>query len=198
MEVNGCPEKVRSDCGTENGAVAAMQCYFRSNEEAHIYGSSPHNQRIEGWWSFFRRSRTHWWINFFKDLIQTEEYTPGNELQDECLWFSFASLLQHDINHVKDHWNTHYIRKSRHGTVSGRPNELFNLPEHYGVLNYIEPVPQEKYDHAANDYLFQDEDDNIHQEYFQYIMDANGLQSPSNWRDALTLYHQLLQIANGI
>ena len=49
MEVNGCPEKVRSDCGTENGAVAAMQCYFRSNEEAHIYGSSPHNQRIEGW-----------------------------------------------------------------------------------------------------------------------------------------------------
>ena len=188
---------VRSDCGTENGDVAAIQCYFRSDEEAHIYGSSPHNQHIEGWWSFFRKSRTQWWISFFKYLIERDEYTPGNELQEECLWFSFSALLQQDVDFVKNHWNTHYIRQSRFHTVSGRPDELYNLCEHYGVLDYIEPVTQEKYNHVADEYLFQDDEENITQEYFQYVMDTNGLQLPSNWREAFTLYHQLLQLGQG-
>ena len=46
----GCPFKVRSDCGTENVVVAALQSYFSDSEDAHVYGSSHHNQRIEGWW----------------------------------------------------------------------------------------------------------------------------------------------------
>ena len=48
-EYGGCPLKVRTDCGTENGLVAAAQCYFIGNDLAHIYGTSPHNQLIEGW-----------------------------------------------------------------------------------------------------------------------------------------------------
>jgi hypothetical protein len=54
--LRGCPRLVRSDCGTENVLVAAMQCYFRASGDdefaglnAHKYGSSPSNQRIEGW-----------------------------------------------------------------------------------------------------------------------------------------------------
>ena len=49
-EYGGCPLKGRTDCGTENSLVAAAQCYFTGNDLAHIYGTSPHNQRIEGWW----------------------------------------------------------------------------------------------------------------------------------------------------
>ena len=30
-ELKGCPIIVRTDCGTENGMLAAMQCYFRSD-----------------------------------------------------------------------------------------------------------------------------------------------------------------------
>ena len=70
--VEGCPIVLRTDCGTENGTMAAMQCYFRSEAggqfagiNAHKYGSSHSNQRIENWWSFLRRSRSSWWINFF-------------------------------------------------------------------------------------------------------------------------------------
>ena len=33
----GCPRKLRTDCWTENGLVAAAQCYFTDNEQAHIY-----------------------------------------------------------------------------------------------------------------------------------------------------------------
>ena len=100
-ENGGCPTKVRTDCGTANGLLAAAQCYFMADIESHIYGSSPHNQRIKACWSFYRRSRATWWINFFKDLNTVP----------------------------KDHWNTHLIRKSRHETDSGRPDELFHLPE---------------------------------------------------------------------
>ena len=56
---------VRSDCGSENVLVAAMQFYFQADGDdefagsnAHQYGFCPSNQRIEGWWSFFRQSRS--------------------------------------------------------------------------------------------------------------------------------------------
>ena len=56
-ENEGCPTKVRSDCGTDNGLLAATQCFFMNDLESHIYGTSPQNQRIEAWWSFYRRSK---------------------------------------------------------------------------------------------------------------------------------------------
>ena len=77
VKVNGgCPILLRTDCGTENGVMAGMQCYFRQNgrdafagEKSHKYGSSPANQRIGAWWSHFRRGRAGWWIDFFKDMV---------------------------------------------------------------------------------------------------------------------------------
>ena len=52
--VEGCPIVLRTDCGTENGTMAAMQCYFCSEAgdqfagiNAHKYGSSHSNQRIK-------------------------------------------------------------------------------------------------------------------------------------------------------
>ena len=140
----GCPRKLRSDCGTENGLAAAAQCYFTNNEQAHIYGTSPHNQRIEGWWSYFRRSRANWWINFFKDLMEREVFTTGNDLEMECLWFCFSNLIQQDLDLVKHHWNTHYIRRSRHDTVPGRPDELFHLPEMHNTQDFLEVVNEEQ------------------------------------------------------
>jgi len=64
-EYGGCPLKVRTDCGTENGRVAAAQCYFIGNDLAHVYGTSPHNRRIEGWWLYLRQHTTTSWINVF-------------------------------------------------------------------------------------------------------------------------------------
>jgi len=69
-ENEGCPRKVRTDCGTENGLLAAAQRYFMADIESHIYGPSPHHQRREAWWSFYRRSKATWWINLFKDLME--------------------------------------------------------------------------------------------------------------------------------
>ena len=110
--LSGCPEKVRTDNGTENGVIAVMQCLFRDDLKAHMYGRSTVNQRIEGWWSYLRRNRSTWWINFFTDLIETGDFTPGNEVEMECLWYCFSGVIQQDLDFVIEHWNTHTIRPS--------------------------------------------------------------------------------------
>ena len=134
-ECGGCPMKVRTDCGTENGIIAAMQCEFRGNADAHKYGTSPANQRIEGWWSFLRRNRSTWWMNYFRDLVERELFNPLNELQTEALWYCFSCVIQKDLNKVKEQWNTHRIRKNGHDTVPGVPDELYFLPEAHGGVD---------------------------------------------------------------
>lgn len=87
-EYGGCPlsMKIWTDCGTENGLVAAGQSMPFGDDLAHIYGTSHHNQQINGWWSYLRQNFTSWWINFFKDLLEQQVFTTGNKLQMECLY----------------------------------------------------------------------------------------------------------------
>ncbi len=98
--------------------------FFHDDLDAHKYGTSRQNQRIEGWWSFYHCSQATWWINFFKGLIEDDQYNPGDELKRECLWHCFFQLLQKDLDQLAYHWNTHYIRESRFNAVNGRPDEL--------------------------------------------------------------------------
>lgn len=143
-QLKGCPMIVRTDCGTENGIIAATQCYFRSagndafaGYKSHVYGSSHANQRIEGWWSFLRRNRTSWWIDYFKDMVTSTLLNVGNEFHMESLWFCYAHIIQADLDNVVEHWNSHYIRQSRHDTVSGIPDILYSLPEYYGKTDCL-------------------------------------------------------------
>ena len=197
----GCPRVLRTDCGTENVTMAAMQCYFRGNGNddqaglnAHRYGSSPTNQRIEGWWSFYRHERSTWWINFFKDLVETNIVDNASELSMSCLWFCFKDILQADLDHVRDHWNTHYIQKSRHDTVPGRPDELFYLPENSGFEDFRCPITEQQLDDMAV-YCTTDEEENIFLEYFNYALESLSLNRPTNWREALTLFQRLMQVS---
>ena len=196
-EHGGYPTKVRSDCGTENGLLAAAQCFLMDDVESHIYGTSPHNQRIEAWWSFYRWSRASWWINFFKDLMERSIFTPGNDLEMECLWFCFSSLIQRDLNTVKDHWNTHFISRSRHETVPGRPDELFFLPELHSAQDYKQPVTEEQCQHILENHLGMEECGNEYQEYFEYVLDSADLAPPHDWREGLNLYSRLLDFPKG-
>jgi len=93
-EFGGCLVKVGSDCGTENGVLAAIQCEFRGSTDAHAFGSSPANQRIQGWWSFYQRNHSTRWINFFKDLIDKDLFHPGNQLEEAALYTLFQNGSQ--------------------------------------------------------------------------------------------------------
>ncbi|XP_068710989.1 uncharacterized protein [Montipora foliosa] len=195
-ELGGCPVKLRTDCGTENGVMAAMQCTFQQSADAHKYGSSPANQRIESWWSFYRKNRCGWWMEFFKSLVEHEIFNPGDEIQMACLWFCFAHLLQDDLDKVKEHWNTHLIRGSRYDTISGRPDELFFLPElHGGEDGLLHPILDDEIQ-SIRENLTYEEEQTIYQEYFEYVLENTDLQLPNNFEQGLSLYKQLLEIAN--
>lgn len=198
-ELKGCPVRLITDLGTENGLAASMQCYFQDNSDAHRYVSSTRNQRIEGWWSFYCRSRSAWWRNFFKDLESEGVIDSSSTLHMECLWYCFAQILQNDLNIVKEHWNSHRIRKSRHNTVSGRPDCLFFLPEHYGAMgNLLLKVPQPELDYVS-EHIVKTDNYNEFQEYFEYARRFLEIDFPNDWREADTLYRKLVSVAeNGI
>ena len=188
---------VRSDCGTENVLVAAMQSYFRADgddefagSKAHQYGSSPSNQRIEGWWSFFRQSRTDWWISFFKNICQSRIIELGNDFQMECLWFCFARVIQKELDNVRDHWNSHYIRRSRHDTVPGVPDILYYLPESTGAVDCLVPVSNLKVQEVEPQCQMEVQE-SIHQEYFEYIMESKGWDYPLDNKEAFNLFQSL-------
>ena len=63
-------------------------------------------------------------------------FLTGDVLHEVCIWFCFAELIlliQHDLDFVKFHWNTHYTRHSRHETIPGKPEELYYPPENFGA-----------------------------------------------------------------
>lgn len=201
-ELGGCPVILRTDTGTENTVIAAVQSYLRcdgqdehAGAKAHVYGSSHSNQRIECWWSSFRKLRSNWWMNFFKDLVDRgAELSTSNVLQMECLWFSFSPLIQKELDEVCRHWNSHYIRKSRHDTVAGRPDELFYLPECVDAENQLQAIGNAKFQDMFQ-YCHDYQEEYLYQEYFRTIATHGQFEEPNSWQEALDLYRQLLAIA---
>ena len=194
-KLGGCPVELVTDLGTENGKMAAMQSFFCDNENSHRYVGSPRNQRIESYWSIYRKTRSSWWINFFKDLVDNSRLNTASEFAKNCLWFCFAHLIQEDLTEACEQWNTHRIRKSRHYTVDGRPDVLFFLPEsNGGESNLIAPVADDKMAYARN-HLIESKTAHDHFVYIQYVMDSQQFSKPENWREALELFESILTIA---
>lgn len=191
----GCPIDLVTDLGTENGLMAGMHSFFRNDPDSHRYVPSTRNQRIEGWWSFLRKQETSWWISFFNDLTSAGIVDLADLLEKECLWFCFAGILQQHLNETCEHWNTHYIRRFRHDTVSGRPSALYYLPEAYGgTPNLSLRVPEQQINYARL-HLVEEHEDNDYQEYFNYVMVNSQVQYPANWQDALRLFFFLRNCA---
>ena len=92
-------------------------------------------------------------------------------IDKEYLWFCFSKIIQKDFHVLKDHWNSHRIRKSRFETIPGRPNVLYYLRDISGeatdlklhvsnqqintVLSYVTPV-----NNVLNEY----------QEHFEHVI----------------------------
>ncbi|XP_028409487.1 uncharacterized protein LOC114532100 [Dendronephthya gigantea] len=203
-EQRSCPTVLRTDKGTENGIMATAQCFLRRNHvdgqrgtNAHRYGSSHTNQRIEAWWAMLRRSWSSWWINFFKDLAATGVLDTSNEIHLECLWFCFVKVMKKDLKGIKESWNTHYIRKSRYYTAHGIPDQLFFLPESVGAENYQKEYLQPDMDEVER-YIAtatEDESHQIYQEYFEYSSAVLGFQEPNTWRESLAMFQRLIGVA---
>ena len=101
-----------------------------------------------------------------------------------CLWFCCKDVLQADLDHVRDNWNTHYNKKSHHDTIPGRPDELFYLPENNGFEDFRCPFVQ--YNRHRRKHVM---------EYFNYALESLNLHCPTNWREALALFQHLIKVS---
>ena len=130
------PRCVRTDRGSENIIIAGIQRYFRRNgtdqmagQASFMFGTSTSNQRIESWWSIFKRNRASLWINIFKDMIDTAIFNPGIPFHVECARFCFLPLLQTELDETVTLWNSHRIRKVKNSdSPAGRPDILYFSP----------------------------------------------------------------------
>ena len=121
---SGSPVILITDPGSENPVMAIMQSMLRSDGintvvkiNLHRFLESKQNERVEAWWSFYKRNRSAWWISLLKDLRGI--FLQGNEYHKEYLWLCFSQLFQEDLQFVQSHWNTHYIWGCRFDTVAG-------------------------------------------------------------------------------
>ncbi len=54
-----------------------------------------------------------------------------------CLSYVYEQLLQSDIDAFVSDWNMHVIRKNRFSCgPSGRPDDMFDMPKHFGKVQY--------------------------------------------------------------
>ena len=81
-------------------------------------------------------------------------------------------------------------------TISWRPDELFFLPElHVGEDGLLHPILDDEIQ-SIRENLTYEEEQTIYQEYFEYVLENTDLQLPNNFEQGLSLYKQLLEIAN--
>ncbi|XP_062851516.1 uncharacterized protein LOC134314752 [Trichomycterus rosablanca] len=197
------PMRLRTDCGTENGIMAAVQCTLRhqhtdyySGASSHMYGSSTNNQRIESWWSIFRKGRSQFWMELFADLRDAGYFNGSHEHQ--CLLrFCFSDVIQKDLDECVTLWNSHRIRTSRTASCPGGvPNELYYLPHRFGSRDCGFRIEETELDvfPESRQSVNSCGDQNI-QEYLDFVVECSQLQKPSNWESTSELYLWLKEIA---
>ena len=143
---------------------------------------------------FLCKNRTSWRRSFFQDLETQGTIDSASEIHKECLWYCFSSVLQKDCDRVREHWNTHRIRKSRHDTVHGRPDSLFFLPEYNGgVADLLLKAPLMEVSEVSQQCI-KETANNVHQEYFEYVQASLGVPQPTTWQGALELFQKLICI----
>ena len=199
-EFGFCPQKLRTDLGTENGIMADMHCFLVNNADSHSYGTSVANQRIENWWSSLKKGFTSWVIDFFKGLIEDDLLIIGHNVHMECVWFVFSRLLQKELDEVRYSWNTHYIRRSRNDTIPGIPDINFYAPIISGFENKkvlisedtIQNVLRER--NVINEAAELERGDNADlTEFFQYVVHMEALSyPPKNWNEARFMYQTII------
>ena len=201
-DLNLVPRKIRADRGSENVVIGGIQRFLRrshndsaSEMQSFSYGKSTNNQRIEAWWSFFRRSRTNWWINFFKDLEETTDFDQSVYHHFECVRFCFLTIIQTELDETKKMWNSHRIRYVRNSECpGGRPDVLFFAPHHSGGRDCKFPLLQSELQ-LAKECCTESRMFGCSTEFVQLariIMQENQLVMPMNVVEAKELFETLI------
>ena len=192
-----CPALLQTDCGTENGSMAAIQTLLRQNDsdrherQSHRYRSSISNQRRECWWSHFRRGPIAFLIRLFKDMVDEGNLDLHNTLHIRCIRFAFTHHVQRELDLAAQYWNTHRIRTNGlYTSEGGIPDEMYFIRNQTGALDCGRPVNmnslaqcQEFVPGPSSVSGSEDFDD-----YMRQVMDQRQLEKCWNWEGCLRFY----------
>ena len=197
------PQKVRGDKGTENVNVCGIQRFLRrdhldqsSGYNSFLYGKSVSNQRIEQWWSHLKRHTTQSWIDYFKDMRDIGTYDDTNKIHVEALKFCYYGVIKNELNNVKNDWNHHKIRKSRHAeSPCGRPDLMYYLPHNYGGENQGFQINNHELDISIESYTRKPKPMPCQEAFIelaQMVMNEQNLLYANSRDEAEQLYYKLI------
>ena len=193
---------LRKDFGTENSNLRDFQQALRYNhyddqagENSFIFVKSTANQRIERFWSHFRRHTLDFFIALFKNMEDLNLLNVKNPIHIEVLRYCFGPIIEHYIKLSKKEWNDHRIRKQNFRNIAGGiPNVLYYCPEfHNGVqcgkavnLDHVKILLKE---YTSEPYLVDPEVKTI-------LDDLFGHEAPHTSEQALYLYFKIIDFLN--
>ena len=143
LKANGLPCITRSDGGTENVHVATYQTHAYG-PEAHIYGCSTRNTRIEGAWRQMRDRSMDDWMAFFQRLTALGIYRPSDDYHIMVARYLFTDMINYDLELFRETWNRHRIRKqANYGNPGGVPDVMY----YHSNNNFLCPIPCGFFEH---------------------------------------------------
>ena len=107
--------------------------------------SSSMNQRIEAYWSNFRKDRLGWWKHFLQDLVDLELFDPSDQVQVDCLRFCLVKLFREEVTEVATALNQHIISHHRNDGPTGRL-DFFFFYHTYDTIDHLQDVKDEDID----------------------------------------------------
>lgn len=92
--LGACPQRMRTDYGTENGNMEVILTALRRYAPScFLYGTSQLNQRIESWWGILRKECLQFWMNCFSELKDNGQF-GGLWFDKDLIRFCFMKLIR--------------------------------------------------------------------------------------------------------
>lgn len=203
IELGALPKRIRADMGTENAGVALIQTILNENNHGgttFLYGTSPHNQRIESWWSILRKEAATEWMDFMAAL-KDGGYFTGTYIDTSIVQYVFMPILNEELKVLVGVWNNHRIRRSRNAvTPCGKPNVLYNVPEIFDRVDYRVEFDPDMANVALDEYVsLHNESENCETEIkdvLDILMEDNGWHMAADRFEGATLYLNLREALN--
>ena len=208
-QLKGIPVRIRCDDGTENSIIEPIQIALRSahtdefsGRASFMIGASIANQRIECFWSQFRKERPLWWQQLFKEMSDCGFLDITVPAIAECVRYCFMDILRKELTDVALRWNQHLLAPSQNSQLPrGRPDSLYFVPQLYNSMSYRKEIDIEELSLFEDSEFVYDFED-FSSEFLEFVNLAMELKrvenffKPQNVRDALELYFVLIEVIN--
>ena len=139
-----------------------------------------------------KKNTTQSWINYFKDLRDQGLYDDSNNIHVQALQFCYYCLIQSNLDEVKQTWNHHNIRSTKHtGSLQGRPDLMFFLPHNYSATNCGLGLDFQELEMSISMYAKKPPSFPCQNEFIDLaniLMDEQNLQHPCSRSEAEDLY----------